>query len=455
MKSNFNFRPNHIILAGCVGFILTLGAFWDYSRNQKSLELFSRTSEGISTCWSRISQTFTALMIKEVQSPYLNRGFMAISDECFGEVVKDSSDLKKFMGKNFETFPSLISDVNWFHEDVLKVHGPMMSGKNIVPADKVLERYTKIESLKLKATDDLEMVVRNLRTISGHDKIIIGAGLFFIVLSISMLGLTTFYQHNFRTNLENEALNLLSSGQAKTGALIDTIVIKGLRFNGLKVTEQIFRDYHENILEILSAKQILQEKNSDLKSKDVTPERIEKVIEVQEQEVQLSKSSLKEILVSIENLHSESDLQIADFRDAIVEVEGDACAQLFNSAITKLKEKRIGQKRIMLANQIHSDRVIVNFYLAGSTFHSSELEFFEHDSKGVFESLDMNLMVLKELALESNVKLGIENKMDKNGKISGLSLKLIFKRVSKDKSKLVNVVKGKKKDLSKSLVVSH
>ena len=101
----------------------------------------------------------------------------------------------------------------------------------------------------------------------------------------------------------------------------------------------------------------------------------------------------------------------------------------------------------MIGNQIHSDKSVVNLFLAGSTFNASELEFSQGEKAASLDGLDMNLVILKEMVHESGIQWHLENKVDRNGTITGMNIRFTVNRASKEKSKLVSVTRGKKKDL--------
>ena len=131
MKKLLSLSPSKIYLFCGLGLMLTLGAFWHHQVNQTQLDRLNILNQGVGTCFNRISQTFTAMMIKEVRSPYLNRQFMGLSDECLSETIKGINPFKKNVGKGYETLNQLISEVHWFHEKVVKIHTPWIGGKNL------------------------------------------------------------------------------------------------------------------------------------------------------------------------------------------------------------------------------------------------------------------------------------------------------------------------------------
>jgi len=463
MKNSLINTSLKLVVLGTLGVCLSLAGFWEYSKNQHDFARLSLVNQGVSTCWARISQTFTALMIKDVQSAYLDRGFLGISDECLSEVSKDSDFLKNYLGKKYNNITNLVSEVNWFHELVLKVHGPMLSGKGESPqVQNLVDKYSKSENLKLTIGDDLEATLVGIQKVSLNNRYMIGLGLLMVVFSITGIAWIEFRKNKILQSVELEALSLLGSGEAKLGAMVDALMIKALSASDLKVTSQIFRDYHENLLELLSRKNSfrpLQETVNIQEIKENTRKTIEETVTLEttdEAEVadfeKMPKCSLKEILVSIENLHTKDKIQVSDFRDAQGEIEQEACEQIFNNVINLLGEKRTKNTKVLISNQVHSDKVVVNFFLSDGHFQASELEFMEILTATGSDHPDMNLVILKELLAETKATIHLENKADKQGKIIGASIRLMIKRASKEKSKLVSLVRGKKKDLSKELM---
>src|SRR5690606_10784108 len=144
-------------------------------------------------------------------------------------------------------------------------------------------------------------------------------------------------------------------------------------------------------------------------------------------------------------------LHLADVRDVQLAVEYETFEQMMNAAVNKLAEKRPEGKKVQVTNQVHSDRSIISFFLSGNTFNASELEYAQAEN-GSTDSADMNLMILKEMVAETGAGWHIENKADRQGKITGMVIRLTLPRVPKTKTKLVSVMKGKKKDLTRELM---
>lgn len=476
MKKLLTLSPARIFIVCGLGLALTLGAFWHQQSNQVQLDRMNVLNQGVSTCFNRVSQTFTAMMIKDIQSSYLHRSFMGLSDECLNETVKGINPFRRNVGKGHQLLSRLMSDVHWFHESISKIHSPMLNGTKLdAPLAPLSERYSKMESVKTDLVDAIDQSAAALREVQKNDEILMGAGLIIFVIALSMLSLQEFNRLQLQREIEKQSLNLLKAGQANVGAIVDQIVDRALLTQNMPVTAQIFRDYHGQILERISGKvstdvkpvekkttpkkeaPVAQEENVFVapvkKDSVVTEEESEALEAAMENHSPMVKSSLKEALVSIQNLHGKDLMQISDVREVQLTLDNESLEQMLNAAVGKLLSRRTDTKKVMISNQIHTDRSIINMFLANATFNASELEFASTPNAASAE-IDMNLLILKEIASSSNVSWHIENKADRNGVISGMNIRLVANRVPKDSraKNLISVVKGKKKDISREMM---
>jgi len=452
MKKLLGISSSKILMLCGLGLLTTLGAFWHYQSNQSQLNRMNVLNQGVGTCFNRISQTFTAIMIKDIHSPYLNRGFMALSDECVNETIQGINPFKQNIGKGYETLNKLISDVNWFHESVVHTHSPMVSGQNLdAPLNPLSIRFSKMENLKINLVDEIEMANSRIREVQANDEILMGIGLLMFVVALSLLSLKEFNRLQLQNEIEKKALNLLRNGQANVGAMVDQIIERGLLTQGLPVSAQIFKDYHGDLLERMASRSTYHEAKME-KNENQGPERVDSV---EPENFSGPKTSFKEVLTSIQNINPKDLIQVSDVRDVQLAVDFEGLEQMMNSAINKLASRRNSGKRIMISNQIHSDRAVINLFLAGNPFTATELDFSQNNQNISADSVDMNMIILKEMAIETNTTWNLENKTDRSGVITGMAIRFTINRVpksAKSNKNLVSVVKGKKKDLARNLM---
>lgn len=450
MKKILSLSSAHILLFCGVGLALTLGSFWHHQSNQAQLERMNNLNQGVSTCFNRISQTFTAMMIKDIQSSYLNRGFMGLSDECLNETIKGINPFRQNAGRGYETLNKLISEVHWLHESILKIHAPMLAGQNLNPSLAPLsDKFSKMESYKVDLLDEVDAVNAQLKNIQANDELLMGAGLLMFVISLSLLSLQEFNRIQIRREIEKDALNLLKSGQANVGAIVDQLIDRALMNNALPVSAQIFRDYHGELLERVSVR-VPAAKKADSRAPAVVAEETEEVVATPD----AARASLKEALVSLQNVHSKNVIQLSEIRDVTLAVNHENLEQMLNASVNKLADRRTDNKKIMISNQIHSDKSIINLFLAGTTFSAAELEYSSNPKSVSAEGVDMNMIILKEMASEAGAAWHLENKADRSGNITGMNIRLVLNRSSKEKNSknLVSVVRGKKRDITREFM---
>lgn len=451
MKKLLSVSSSKILIMCGIGMLMTLGAFWHHQTNQTRLDRMNVLNQGVGTCFNRISQTFTAMMIKDIQSPYLNGGFMALSDECLSETIKGINPFKQNVGKGYQLLNKLIADVHWFHETIVRTHVPMVGGMKLdAPLNPISEKFSAMETLKVNLIDEIDMTNARIREIQGNDEILMGAGLLLFVIALSLLSLKEFNRIQLQKEIEMKALNLLKAGQANVGAMVDHLIERGLLTQGLPITAQVFKDYHGDILERMSSKGAYREEIQKAEEKIVN-----EVPEFSQPEVYAGpKTSFKEILVSIQNINPKDLIQVSDVRDAHLAIGFEDFEQMMNAAVNKLAARRLDNKKIIISNQIHSDRAVINLFLAGNTFTAGELDFGQNNQSIAADTMDMNMVILKEMAAETNTQWFMENKTDRSGNITGMSLRFTVNRVPKtvQNKNLVSVIKGKKKDLARELM---
>jgi hypothetical protein len=449
MKKLLSVSSAKIYFITGLAIVTILGAFWHLQMNQSQVNRLSVLNQGVGTCFNRISQTFTAMMIKDIQSSYLNRGFMALSDECLNETIKGINPFKKNVGKGYQTLNQLISEVHWFHEKVIKTHSSLLAGQSAITLAPISERFGKMETLKLDLIDEIDAASYQLRKIQVNDEYLMGAGLILMVFALMILSLQDLNRAQIKKELEREALNYLRAGKGNVGAIVDQLVDRALSTQDLPVTAQIFRDYHEDILENLSSKS-----NSFNLVKDQTRSLDNGLLNegAEEQNEKFHKTSLQEVLVSIQNTQPKDSIHMSEVRDVLLNVPYESFEQVINAAINQLASRRKDGKKIMIGNQIHSNKSVINLFLSGSTFSASELEFAHSPTGAALDGIDMNLVILKEMVQEAEAQLHLENKVDRSGNITGMNIRFTVNRVPKEKSKLVSLTRGKKKELTRELL---
>lgn len=450
MKKIQSLRPAIIYVMAGLSLAMILGSFWHYQTNQKQLNRLGTMNQGLTTCFSRISQTFTAMMISDIQSPYVKSEFMALSEECLTETGKGSVALKSSMGKAYENLNQLNSETHWFHEKIGRVKNEKDIASILAP---ISDRYGRMENYKQTLSDEIDSTSHLIRNVQANNEVLMGLGLIMFVIALSILSLQEYQRFEGKKAIEREALNYVTRGQGNVGSIVDRLVENALLNQGMPVTAQVFRDYHGELLERQATRISHDEIKEEVIVEEVSFSAPITTIEAAAPDLR-ERASLKEALVTLQNLHTKENLHIAELRDVQLLANAEGVEHMLNAATNALLSHRTDDKKIMVGTQVHSDRVVLNFFMAGNVFTASELEY-SANPEVIAEGLDMNLQILKEMVQQANAQWHVENKIDRHGKITGMNIRLVMDRALKENrpKNLVSVMKGKKKDLAKT--ISH
>jgi|GEM_PF-1023323 len=461
MKKILSQLGSKVILFSSLGLCLSLYGFWNYQQYQGQTNQLQALNNAVNTCFARVNQTFTAMMIAQAKSPYLDKEFIALTDECLSETTKMLKNPKQILGKSFDLHQQLISESHWFHEKVNRLGLNTAIEKGSLPATTLLsDRYAKLETFKLDLTDGIDLAVSERAKIQVNTEYVMGVGLIVVVLSLMLLGLREFERAQLHRELESEALKLLKTDTSFIASLVDRLVLKALSENGYKISEQLFRDYHESIL----SKTITKKVEEPLPVVEITPEETSALVieelSVEEapveaiQPIALKGTSLTETIDELKKLFDQDLILFHAEKDHSLELSKEDLAQVLSAALTKLKERSLGQKKISVSVTSEGSDLSLKVFQPEATFHAFELDYFDSQETSLIESMDIHLVLLKEIARDLGLKMKLENTKNDEGQITGMMISLILKKIEEDEKpkNLISVMKGKKRDLFKELI---
>jgi hypothetical protein len=438
MKKLHSVGLEKILLFCGFSLALTLAGFWQFQHNVGEAEKLSRVQNGVGTCFSRVTQSFTAAMIREFTSPYLKRDFMALSDECLSEGTKSAGIEIGAFPKAGKLFNELVSEVYWFHEKVVKVLGASAGQPNVqIPLNAISEKYAKVESLKLDLQDQLDLVSSQYREARLRDEILVGVAFLLFMASLGVLGFKEATQLRHRRAVEGQALSLLNAGHAQIGAMVDQLVQKALTGQGMPVSAQVFADYHGSVLEHLAFRVSNHQAPVaiDVKPESVA-EKIEPAVVVKATDADVDARKL----LTAQAIRLKASMEV---QEAFITADAEALAQLLQAF-----GQRFAGGEVHLLGTREGDNYCVRVLADNICLTAAELSYVSA-SNASMEGVDVNVVIAMDLIRESGIEALVRNRSNAAGAIVGAEASFTFP-VNTGRT-LVTVVKGKKKDLAKSL----
>ncbi len=467
-------KTKTIIAAGLIGItsLVTMSYIGLNSASNRS-DIY-RLNSGIDICFQRISQSFTALMIRDLSSAYLSKDFHSVTGECFNEVARNLSSVNA--NKNILTsVNNLKSDFYWFGQKVTKIQGMLQESDMDLSKSNITQKYYELYSLKSEIEDSLSQVGEQ-----NYDSLGLSKWASYISVFIMFLASMAFLlKKKITLTRESELLTQLESSMENDyetkSRLIDQILNENLSKKSAKMITNMFRKLEGELVE---TQQILLRSNTHTQQEiyDITNEfehintindetNLETILEAQNQPYE------QEVLEIGEELDLILLTAVETLKDKLVtsniEVDFNFSEQLY----VKGKEEDIQQFLYTLMNHLVSNisddskrklnikskalggLVYCQFELDNNSLSSEETAVLL--GKEPQEDTPVGLVLLKELLKDIGAGINIENKFDSEKQYYTTLIDIIFdkaraKEVSSEKT-ATQIVKGNKAEIRKYL----
>ena len=429
--------------------------FFQQSKVQR-LGKMAKLNSGVNTCFSRVAQSFTALMIADRGSSYLANDFMTVTGDCFSaanQFFQNVFDQKFKNGHN--TINQLVSDVHWFHEKVgklVQMSGP--EGMDFTQSN-VSNKFSNLENSKLSLSDGIEAQISK---IEGDISLLTQFATVGVVLTFFLGGLwfvATNKKGEEKERIEQFANTLLYE---KNYVDADDVARKALSFSGF---DNVLALYNESIAFKYMQSPVVA---------DLTPpaQELESSIVTTQKGVNLD-SSFNVALKGIQNKAFTHGVLIDFDIDENISVKGDSeeLEQVFFQTLNYSLESSIAfeQGRKIIVRSISNGNTSgVKFNIANHCFNSSELDYLCGNSNQT-NGVNTGLVLIREVMNEFEGDIEVRNTINSDGNLTGSEISIMLVRtftpapaeealpaipVDEKGSKIISIVKGKEKRPFKS-----
>ncbi len=207
----------------------------------------AQLGEGMQICFSRVGQSFTARMLGDMKSPYLNASFFATTEECIGDVIYTASnELKDSLGKTSKSLNMLASNIHWFHEKVvISEDNGLIKVSNIDIENRFVKLETDVEEFLGK--------IDEVKTNFSESNIYLQMLLWMFAFLAPFLFVWEFYEKRrlvlLNNVVEGEALIELSKNEICSSDKVRGIIGKALDQNSLLNCSKLFNEFSLDLFE--------------------------------------------------------------------------------------------------------------------------------------------------------------------------------------------------------------
>lgn len=439
-------EPRYLALIGIFSVVILFStARMAHLFSQQQIQLY-QASSGLGVCQKRVVQSFTALMIKQLDSHYLEQNFRQMSADCLSEV----SDMLESVTDNATVLGpinTLKSDLHWFNQKIDRILKLIQQENIDIRESNITDKFSELED----GFSKLENSVLT-ESVALKDSVILSN--LANVLSLVLLALIsgTFL---LRRSLESKTKGLENINSL---ASLEMALTKFLPSDLLASSLDLVRQLDQEKMKMENKLIQLHTEGHDTSriELEVPQEVISLNVENKTQsEVHLQRVT-KNVLQKLRpRLASERVIINAENQDDfLIYGEEENIQQLLYSllsySIDCLGERE--EKSLKLVSKALGGIAYCKVILEGYHFSDEERSILSgHDH--TVESSSVNLSLCKELMRDSGLKFGVKNKQDSEKNIVRCEVEIIFERVmTEDKLKKdpqTKIVKGHKADIRK------
>lgn len=447
-------------------FLIALSAFSIFSVGHMFYDLTNKfkvtgqIQNGLQICSSRVNQTYTATVIGDAASSYLDSNFTSQTTECFAEVVTLVENFKSLSNNVLKKLNNLNSNVHWFHE-ALRSSG---NGFNVKETDNSKTLGNKYQVVESEANSISEIVDSKLVELDAS-LFNLKLALFVSGVVLIVCGLWEVFERRkleaSKKEVEDEALSHLISDDHATASKVEEIIVGALELNEMVHCSKLLTTYRQNVIKsfeslstytpALELKKVPMTMITGADSEKIEEKlnqlwNIEEGVTSDTQEItscEVQSIAAKMIDHVSNKLIAEGIIVDMNLQESNIFGENESIEQAMYYVISDaLKNTQVaadGDKKITLTGKA-----------LGSVYN------FEVISNGVGrEGVDITTHeLIKELLNESNSRVEFSNYYNENREISGRKSRIVFKTMtvsSEDTKTITRVEKGTKKQILERL----
>jgi hypothetical protein len=428
--------------------------FKDLSARYKSV---GDIRNGLQICSARTNQTFTASVIGDTSSIYMDSNFTSATEECFAEATNLVEDYKGLSETISKKINALNSNVHWFHE-ALRSTGKGFSVKANNAAGNIDTKYQAVEESVDSTMELIDSHVDGLNNSLSNLKLALSLAALVLIASGAWEVIDRRRHSKNKKEIEDEALAELVTDDVSTAMKVEEIIVNALDLNEMTHCSKLLTTYRQNVLKSLD------QSNAGA----VTPMAMvsgldEEQIEETAQKVWEESEALNEVVITTElepltskvvdhlanKLIAEGIIVDMNMDDSTVRGESETLEQVVYYVILDA-----------LTNTNHADekRISVKGKTLGSVYN---LEISSHGF-GRDKAENTAIDIAKELLGEVSGRMELANLYSEEKDVIGRKIRVILKtaqaqttaETSEESGKtLVRLEKGTKRELMERLSV--
>lgn len=402
--------------------------------------------DGVQTCFGRLSQSYTAKIINDRLSQYLSNDFMKTTEDCFSEALTMTREKMSYVSRQVEEeLNTLAEDAHWYHE---KLNARSDAGLNPVPQSVILANLgSRFQKLEQKRNQLIEVIDQNRATLISRNDYVSWA--FFllapIVLLFSGLRMWKEWAREETAQESNEIIAeqtpIIAQTQVdRAGPVVSVAPQAGAE--ALKKIDKMWEEFNRE-----DAQTIVEDE-----AQESTDNQVVNLSDAFTQVMDILSSKIFTTGIQVD-FEIDQELRVLAKNEALEQIIYHVMMNSINSY-----DYEHNSKSLKVTTKKLGGTLLVSFIDRGRGFNKDFLKSLALGNSISNDPQHLELMICRELVKEFQGLISFENMAHKNGEILGSKVELVLRidpayLDETKKSKLVSLVRGKKRDVIKRLSV--
>lgn len=411
-----------------IGFVCLTSLITSLTLQQVNIDKINKSlnlKSGVGTCFERVSQSFTALMSKNISSMYLSKTFLNTTSEC----IADANSILAAAGASLSKRSSSLlnqfgSDYYWLSQKSLKLKALISSTDINLEASNVNQKFAALNDTKTEFSKEMNISIESFENQNISLLMIASSSVFVFLLSFAFFILSTRRNNKYLKATDKLAAKLIEDYESEKSERLFTELFQKLKLSNVHELHKLAKNNVETIERLPVVKKVPEIETANLAK--IISKRIEafgpKILSLG---VGLDVRKLKEFHVKGEE----------DLIDQLI-------FHSLNYSLDFSKEKRVSLETSLLGSI-----AVFKIKLNSHCFNTNELDFLNSDTSDA-QTVNLDLKLLKELTQDLDGSFAVRNKVDAARNMISSEIEFLFTVPAIRKSKgTVKLLKGTKKEI--------
>lgn len=403
---------------------------------------FKRLLAGVQTCSNRTNQTFTASMINETSSGFVNEEFVNLTDECLAELNSLALKNEVLSGEIKDNINELTEKTHWFHQKVLKILGAANESSESFNTFDIASRYEVLDLLRTNALNSLEALeASNTSQTNTYLMINLILGLIGVFI-LGSLFVKRFYLESQVARIEANANDIITNSNMMV-ATADKVFFDYFKLVDLPGMKGLFSRYSEEILSIAG-------NGSSINQKDHKVLKLKEEVSKTRPNFDLSQT-LESNVESLQKQAFKHKVRVDASWDENLNVVGtversmEGINLLFKDLLEKSHIHQM-ERRLTLRTRVLGGTTYLRVSIKDYCFNTSYLDF-ENSLSSKSTDLSTNIVKAYKILNQESARIVFKNGLDEHGKISNAVVEVLFETARPEEIKdraTTRIVRGTK-----------